>query len=270
MLISGTGGVDIERNVSDNSDAIHRMELEPFSHPPLHRLITLCLGTGLCNQPLPKVANVAQKLIAGYFQCDALTAEINPLVIDVHGDVLAVDAKFELDPSAAFRFPPGIPQKRETENTDPLELEASDKGLAYIRMAEGDIGLIAGGAGLSMATMDMVAAAGGRPANFLDIGGGASSEKMASALRMVLKTPDVKGVLVNVFGGINNCEAIAEGIAEAVCTDKPQVPIVVKMRGYSQDEGWQILENINIPTIKRGSTESAVDLLMEKIAQRTG
>ncbi len=268
LLLAGKGGVDIESLVSDDSDALQRMTLDSAGLPPLHRVLTLCQRIGVHGLPLPQVADVARKLIRGYFQFDAITAEINPLVIDSNGAVLAADAKFELDPSAVFRFPPGVPRQREAENQDPLELEAADNGLAYIRVNSGDIGIIAGGAGLSMASMDMVAAAGGRPANFLDLGGGASSDKTAAALRLVLKTPGVKGVMMNVFGGINNCEAMAKGIAEVVRSDKPQMPIVVKMRGYSQDEGWRILEEINIPLVKHGTTESAVELLMSKVARR--
>jgi succinyl-CoA synthetase beta subunit len=265
LLLSGEGGVDIENHVTDDSAGLQRMVLNPLHPPFLDRLTALCLGTGLCNLTSPKVAEVAKKLIAGYFRFDAITAEINPLVVDVKGDVVAADAKLELDPSAAFRFPAGIPRERKAGDIHPLEVEASNEGLAYVKLEGGDIGVIAGGAGLSMATMDMVVEAGGRPANFLDLGGGASSKKTASALRMVLKTPGVKGVIMNLFGGINNCEVMADGIAEVVLKDTPSVPIVVKMRGYSQDEGWRILEGVDIPTVKHGTTESAVSLLMEKV-----
>ena len=266
LLMSEAGGVDIERHAADDSGSLQRMVLNPLRPPLLHHLTALCLGAGFCGPALPKVADVSKKLIQAYFRFDAITAEINPLIIDVNGEVLAADAKIELDPSAVFRFPPGIPRKRANRNMTLLEVEASDKGLAYVQLEGGDIGIISGGAGLGMATMDLVGEAGGRPANFLDLGGGASSEKTASALRMVLKTPGVKGVIMNLFGGMNNCEVMAEGIAHVVRNDTPSVPIVVKMRGYYQDEGWRILEEVDIPTVKLGTTETAVMLLMEKIA----
>lgn len=265
LLLSSAGGVDIESHAVKDSTTFCRLVLDPLRQPMLHSLTKRCLGIGLCGPALPKVADIARKLIAGYFRFDALTGEINPLVITTSGHVLAADAKFELDPSAVFRYKPGIPRFREEEDIAPLEREAAKKGLAYVQLEGGDVGIIAGGAGLSMATMDIVAAAGGRPANFLDLGGGASKEKTASALRMVLKTPKLKGVIMNLFGGINNCEVMADGIAQVMRTDLPRVPIVVKMRGYSQDEGWKILEGAGVSIVKHGTTESAVDLLMKTI-----
>lgn len=268
LLLSRTGGVDVEQNAADNATAMQCMVLNPLYPPALHRIVTVCLGGGLHGPILPKVADVARKLIKGYFYYDAVTAEINPLVIDRHGAVWAADSKFALDPSASFRYPSGIPRERKAVNASELEVEASEKGLAYVQLEDGNIGVIAGGAGLCMATMDMVVAAGGRPANFLDLGGGTSSEKTTMALRLVLKTPGVEGVIMNLFGGINNCRVMAEGIAEVVRMDKPKVPIVVKMRGYSQDGGWQILEAVDIPSVKDGTTESAVKLLMKHVAGR--
>lgn len=268
LLISTQGGINIETNVVDAAGSLMQMPLEdPFNPPPLYRILEQCLQIGINGRLLNRVAAIALKLIKGYFRYDAITAEINPLVIDKAGAVFAADAKFELDSSAAFRFPKGIPRKRETDGQDLLESEAAGKGLAYIRLSGGNIGVIAGGAGLSMATMDMVAAFGGQPANFLDLGGGASSQKSAESLRMVLKTPGIRGVVINVFGGINNCEIMANGIAEVIRNDRPGIPIVVKMRGYSQEEGWRILEALDVPLVKHGTTEEAVKLLMRKVTR---
>jgi succinyl-CoA synthetase beta subunit len=162
-----------------------------------------------------------------------------------------------------------VPEARAFERTDEaltdLELEAKQHGLSYVELSDGNIGLIAGGAGLGMASMDMIAAHGGKPANFLDLGGDATREKSADALRIVLKTPGVDGVFINVFGGINNCEQIALGLTDVIDHVKPEKTIVVKMRGHSQEEGWALLESRNIPFVKFGTTEEAVVLLKGKM-----
>jgi len=137
-----------------------------------------------------------------------------------------------------------------------------------VRMSHGNIGLISGGAGLGMATMDMISIHGGRPANFLDLGGNATEEKTAAALRIVLRTPGVEGILMNAFGGINNCERMAKGILHVMDELRPKQALVVKMRGHSQEEGWALLESRQIPIIKFGTTEEAVLLLMEKMKER--
>ena len=147
-------------------------------------------------------------------------------------------------------------------------MEARKEDIAYVRMPSGNIGLISGGAGLGMATMDMISIHGGRPANFLDLGGNATEEKTAAALRIVLKTPGVEGVLFNAFGGINNCERMAKGIVRVVDEVRPRQAVVVKMRGHSQEEGWALLESRQIPIVKFGTTEEAVLLLMEKMKER--
>jgi succinyl-CoA synthetase beta subunit len=151
---------------------------------------------------------------------------------------------------------------------DPLEAEAKAADIAYVRMGGGNVGLISGGAGLGMASMDMIVVHGGVPANFLDLGGNATQERTAAALRIVLKTPGVEGILINLFGGINNCENMAKGIAQVLDELHPSQAIVVKMRGHSQDEGWAILETRQVPIVKFGTTEEAVLLLMAKFKER--
>jgi len=146
-------------------------------------------------------------------------------------------------------------------------VEAKKEDIAYVRMPHGTIGLISGGAGLGMATMDMISVHGGRPANFLDLGGNATEVKTAAALRIVLKTPDVEGVLINAFGGINNCERMAKGIVHVVDEVRPRQALVVKMRGHSQEEGWALLESRQIAIVKFGTTEEAVILLMKKMKE---
>lgn len=268
LLFSCLGGVDIESSASDPEGALRKLPLDPYHPPEIHQILNLCKQAGLSGPALRPAAETIRKLVSCYFHHDALTAEINPLVIDGNGRVYAADSKMELDDSAAFRRDPSLRAGDEEEKSDPYEADAMSQGLAYVRLGSGNIGVIAGGAGLCMASMDMVAAAGGKPANFLDLGGGVSREKTAAALRMVLKTPGVEGVLMNVFGGINNCEVMANGIADVVHADSPRIPIVVKMRGHSQDEGWEILEKIGIPIVKYGTTEEAVSMLMAAVGRR--
>ena len=264
LLFSCLGGVDIESSAGD----LRQIGLDPFHAPQLHEILDLCKSAGLGGAPLRPVAEIIRKLVAGYFQYDALTAEINPLIVDASGRVYAADSKLELDDSAAYRHDLQLSSREAEEELDPFEADASRRGLAYVRLGSGNIGVIAGGAGLCMASMDIVAAAGGRPANFLDLGGGVSREKTSEALRMVLKTPGVEGVLMNLFGGINNCEVMAKGIEDVVRADAPRLPIVVKMRGHSQDEGWGILEKIDIPIVKFGTTEEAVSILLDAVDRR--
>ena len=190
------------------------------------------------------------------------------MIIDRAGKAFAADAKVEIDDSALFRQRGASDFKRNRKPGNSLEAEAEDAGVSYVRMNGGNIGLIAGGAGLGMASMDMISAHGGEPVNFLDLGGDAIPSKTASALRIVLKTPGVEGVLINAYGGINNCEAMAKGIIQVIEELKPRQAIVVKMRGHSQEEGWTLLEGKKIPIVKFGTTEEAVMLLLKEIQKK--
>ena len=180
----------------------------------------------------------------------------------------AADAKLEIDDSALGRRKEAASFTRRERLLDPLEAEAKAGDIAYVRMDGGNVGLVSGGAGLGMASMDMIFVHGGAPANFLDLGGNATQERTAAALRIVLKTPGVEGILINLFGGINNCESMAKGIAQVLDALHPPQAIVVKMRGHSQDKGWAILEARQIPIVKFGTTEEAVLLLMAKLKER--
>ncbi|GAW92249.1 ADP-forming succinate--CoA ligase subunit beta [Calderihabitans maritimus] len=268
LMISAQGGMDIELVAKNYPDQLHKLHLNPLKIPKLYQMIDWVLQTGLKGKELLEVAKVSLNLVNCYFKYNAITAEINPLVIDVDGKVIAADAKIEIDDAALFRLQALNNFKRRDEILDPLEAEAKAVGVSYVRLGKGNIGLIAGGAGLGMASMDMIAAHGGAPANFLDLGGDATMEKTAAALRIVLKTPGVEGVLINLFGGINNCEKMAMGISQVINEVNPPQAIVVKMRGHSQDEGWAILEKNNIPIIKYGTTEEAVILLLKEMNKK--
>ncbi len=258
LILSPRGGIDIEAIAREYPEELLRKELTPLKPYRLHHVIEMVQKTGLKGRELLQTARIVLSLIHCYFLNEALTAEINPLVIDNNGRVIAADAKFEIDDACLFRNKAISRFKRSDTRTDPLEAAANIADVSYVKLNHGDIGIISGGAGLGMATMDMILAHGGHPANFLDLGGDASRRKTAAALRIVLQTPGVKSVLVNIFGGTNNCETIAMGISDVVDEFCPPQRIVVKMRGHYQDEGWAILEERRIPVVKFGTTEDAV------------
>ena len=265
LMVSTQGGVDIEEIAVQRPEKLAQMHLDPLKTYRLHHVVNLVLQTGLQGTEMLKLAALLLQLVISYFKFQAITAEINPVIVDSQGRLFAADAKFEIDDSGLFRVPEARAFERTDEALTDLELEAKQHGLSYVELSDGNIGLIAGGAGLGMASMDMIAAHGGKPANFLDLGGDATRQKSADALSIVLKTPGVDGVFINVFGGINNCEQIALGLTDVIDHVKPEKTIVVKMRGHSQEEGWALLESRNIPFVKFGTTEEAVVLLKGKM-----
>jgi succinyl-CoA synthetase beta subunit len=268
LLVSAAGGMDIETVAHSTPAKLHRLSLDPLDLPGPQKIADLIQAAGLQGEEMLGVAGTAQNLIRAYFRYEAITAEINPLIIDGQGRVIATDAKLEIDDSALARVKEIASFVRTEYPGDPLETEAKAGDIAYVRMEGGNIGLVSGGAGLGMASMDMISVHGGTPANFLDLGGNATRERTAAALRIVLKTPGVEGILINLFGGINNCESMAKGIAQVLDSLHPSQAIVVKMRGHSQEEGWAILEARGIPIVKFGTTEEAVVLLMTKLKER--
>jgi len=258
LILSPRGGIDIEAIAREYPKELFKKELTSLKPYRLHHVIDMVQKTGLEGRELLQTSQIVLSLIHCYFFNEALTAEINPLVIDNNDRVIAADAKFEIDDASLFRNKTISRFKRSTEQSDPLEAAADIADVSYVKLNHGDIGIISGGAGLGMATMDMILALGGQPANFLDLGGDSTRNKTAAALRIVLQTPGVKSVLVNIFGGTNNCETIALGISDVVDELSPSQRIVVKMRGHYQDEGWALLEERHIPVIKFGTTEDAV------------
>ena len=263
LMFCARGGMDIEDIAKASPHLLSRRGLDPLEALKIHHMIDLVKRTGLAGQEMLEVAKITLNLINLYFKYEAITAEINPLVITSDGRLFAADCKVEIDDSAIFRVKEVKSFERKRDASDPLETEARSAGITCVRLGEGSIGLIADGAGLGMASVDIISILGGRPANFLDLGGNATVEKTASALRIVLKTPGIEGILINLFGGINNCEQMARGITNVIDEMKPDKKIVVKMRGHSQESGWHLLESRQIPLVKFGTTEEAVILLQE-------
>ena len=269
LIISDQGGVDIEQVACSDPDKVIQYHINPIDPPKFFDLMNLVLKTGVTGKKMVQISKVLVNLVHCFFKFDAITAEINPLIIDTKGNAIAADAKFDIDDSALYRLPEINSFHRGKEDIqDPLEQAATDAGVSYVSLGNGNIGLIAGGAGVGMATMDMVFEYGGEPVNFLDLGGSATPKETADALKIVLGTPGVEGVFVNVFGGINNCEEMAQGISDVIDELNPTQQITVKMRGHSQDEGWAILEAKNIPLIKFGTTEEGVKLLLDEMEKK--
>ena len=268
LMISSKGGVDIEQVAAEDPAQIVKHPIDALALAKPHNLIPVVKCSGLEGKPMVQVANLLEKLIHCYFHFEAITAEINPLVIDGAGMLMAADAKFDIDDAALFRQPQIAAFKRSKTTENPFEREARAAGVSYVRLEDrGFIGIISGGAGLGMATMDAVYHHGGVPSNFLDLGH-ATPEKTAAALRIVLKTPGVGGVFLNAYGGINNCEEMAKGVITVVESLKPPQAIVVKMRGHSQEAGWALLAEKDIPTVKTGTTADGIELLKHTMQQK--
>ncbi len=263
LIFSPEGGMDIEEIAQQYPDKILKSKLSETSDQSTYQ--ELLAPFALDAELVKKLAEMMDKLARLFYAVDATTAEINPLVVDEQDEIIAADSKLVIDDSAYFRQKElGLAVKEEDDN--PLTLRAKAAGLAYVALDDdGYIGSIAGGAGLALATMDTIRFCGGKPANFLDIGGGVTEEKMTNAVKIVAARSNVRGIIVNVFGGINNCEIMARGIQRAITEDGLEAQIVVKMRGHSQEEGWALLESLNIPVIKFGTTEDAVNALLTNL-----
>lgn len=263
VMFSAQGGMEIEEVAARNPEALATLQVDGYRPIWYHAFLDLVKSTGVTGLVLPKVANLVYRLVKMALEMDASLAEINPLVITEEGQVVAADAKVVIDDAALFRHADF--QRNTPSGLSPLEMEARAAKLAYVPLAGGQMGVIAGGAGLALATMDTISALGSRPANFLDVGGGVSQEGMSAALRIVAATPGVEGILINVFGGINNCAVMARGIASVLDSDGLSVPLVVKMRGHSQEEGWATLAIRGVEVVKYGTTGEAVTQLLAQM-----
>lgn len=239
MLVSPDGGMDIEEVAANTPGRLFRLGVDPLWGLRGYEARRLAAFLGLSGKRLHACAGIFQKLFALYQSCDASLVEINPLILTAGGDLLALDAKINLEENALFRHP-DLKALDDPEERDPLETEAERHGLNYIRLA-GNIGVMVNGAGLAMATMDLIKQAGGEPANFLDVGGGADAGKIAAGFRIILSDPRVEAILVNVFGGILRCDLLAEGVVRAARETGVSVPLIVRLQGTNAEEGQRIL-----------------------------
>jgi succinyl-CoA synthetase beta subunit len=242
MMASARGGVDIEEVAASNPGAILKEAVEPAVGFRAFQARKLAFGLGLPAAAVPKAVSFMQALYHAFEGTDASLVEINPFLLKATGDVLALDAKLSLDDNALYRHQ-NLRELRDLDEEDPLEVEASKHSLNYIKLEGGNVGCMVNGAGLAMATMDIIKLAGGAPANFLDVGGGANAEQIHNAFRILLADSEVKAVLINIFGGILRCDVLAEGVISAVRDLKVEVPVVVRMKGNSEEKGREMLRS---------------------------
>ena len=249
IMASSEGGVEIEQVAAQTPEKIITVHVHPLLGMQGYQARQLAYGIGLSREHIPVFTKIAQSLYRAFVESDASLAEINPLIINGENRLEAVDGKILLDDSALPRHAQ-LAAMRDPDEDSATETEAREAGLSYIDL-DGEIGCMVNGAGLAMATMDIIKLYGGNPANFLDIGGGAGADKVLAALRIILRDTRVKAVLINIFGGITRCDEVANGIVEAITSLHVQVPIVVRMVGVNEDEARQILADSNLPSANR-------------------
>ena len=257
LVASAAGGMEIEQIAEDDPDSLIRVVIEPAVGLQGFQAREVAFALGLDASIVTEAANTLRACYRSFRDLDATMVEINPLAVTADGRILALDAKMTFDDNALFRRQQ-ISELRDKSQEDPREMRATDRGLSYVGL-EGSIGCIINGAGLAMATMDMIKHSGGEPANFLDIGGGASPERVAKAFNLVLSDENVKGVLVNIFAGINRCDWVAQGVVKAMQDLNIQVPVVVRLSGTNVEEGRRILEESSMPLITADTLAEAAE-----------
>ncbi len=246
MIASAAGGVDIEEVAHTNPEKIIKVHIDPLLGLRDYQTRDIAAGIDLPRELWREFNSIAQALWKVYNENDATLAEINPLIINTSGKLVALDGKMMIDDNALFRHI-DLAEIRDIDEEAPAEIEARKYGLSYIKL-DGTIGCMVNGAGLAMTTMDIVKLFGGEPANFLDVGGGAGAEKVAAAMKIILTDSNVKAVLFNIFGGITRCDEVARGILAAIDEVKPQVPMIVRLVGTNAEEGRRLLADANMIT----------------------
>jgi succinyl-CoA synthetase beta subunit len=257
LLASSEGGMEIEEVAAHTPEKIRKVWIDPVAGLRDSEADAVARDIGIPAAALPRARAAMQGLYQAFVEKDAMLAEINPLALTADGRVLALDAKFNFDSNALYRHPE-IVALRDLDEEDPAEIEASKFDLSYISL-DGDIGCLVNGAGLAMATMDIIKLYGGNPANFLDVGGGASKEKVTEAFKLMLKNPKLKAILVNIFGGIMRCDVIAEGVVAAAREVHLSVPLVVRLEGTNVDLGKRILAESGLPIISGSDMADAAE-----------
>ncbi|MFO1300138.1 MAG: ADP-forming succinate--CoA ligase subunit beta [Burkholderiaceae bacterium] len=261
LMASSEGGMDIEEVAAHTPEKIHKVFIDPVTGLTDAECDGVASRIGIPDASLPQARTVLRGLYRAFWETDASLAEINPLILTGDGKVIALDAKLNFDANALFRHPE-IVELRDLDEEDPAEIEASKFDLAYIQL-DGNIGCLVNGAGLAMATMDTIKLFGGEPANFLDVGGGATTEKVTEAFKIMLRNPNLKAILVNIFGGIMRCDVIAEGVIAASKAVGLKVPLVVRMKGTNEELGRKMLAESGLPII---SAETMAEAAQQVVA----
>jgi succinyl-CoA synthetase beta subunit len=263
FIASSEGGMDIEEVAHNTPEKIVKVFVDPATGLTAAQGDELSAGVGMPADSKTQFIDVCQKLYKCYMDTDASLVEINPLNRDSKGNIIALDAKFNFDANALFRHPE-IVAFRDLDEEDPAEIEASKFDLAYISL-DGNIGCLVNGAGLAMATMDTIKLFGAEPANFLDVGGGATPEKVTEAFKIMLKNPKVKAILVNIFGGIMRCDTIATGVITACKAVNLSVPLVVRMKGTNEELGKKMLAESGLPIISADTMAEAAQKVVAAV-----
>ena len=263
LMASSEGGMDIEEVAHDSPEKIIKVFVDPLVGLSQAQAMEISNGIGVPAASAAQCVDVLQKLYKCYMDTDASLVEINPLILEGNGNIKALDAKFNFDPNALFRQTE-IVAYRDLDEEDPAEVEASKFDLAYISL-DGSIGCLVNGAGLAMATMDTIKLYGAEPANFLDVGGGATPEKVTEAFKIMLKNPKVKAILVNIFGGIMKCDTIATGLITACKATNLAVPLVVRMKGTNEDLGKKMLAESGLPIISADTMAEAAQKVVAAV-----
>ncbi len=257
VVASAAGGMEIEEISAEQPDSLIRQVIEPAVGLTAFQAREIAFALGLDPAQIQQMVNVLNGCYKAFTELDATMVEINPLVVTGDSRIIALDAKMSFDDNAMFRRQ-DIAELRDKSQEDSRETQAADRGLSYVGL-EGNIGCIVNGAGLAMATMDMIKLAGGEPANFLDIGGGASPERVAKAFRLVRSDANVEAILVNIFAGINRCDWVAEGVVKALEENPVDIPVIVRLSGTKVEEGRKILSQSGLPIIRAATLEEAAD-----------
>jgi malate-CoA ligase subunit beta len=266
LVASSEGGMEIEEIAQDEPDSILRLSVDPAAGLVAFQARELAFGLGLDSKLVTKAANLMMRAYRCYRDTDATMLEINPLVVTGSGDLIALDAKMSFDENALFRRP-RIAELRDKSQEDKRESDAADRGLAYVGL-DGEIGCMINGAGLAMATMDMIKLAGGEPANFLDIGGGASPDRVLKAFRTVLGDENGKEMRVNIFAGINRCDWVAEGVVKAFEALDVQMPVIVRLSGTNVEEGKKIIAESGLPIQSADTLAEAAEKAVAALGAR--
>ena len=261
LMVSKEGGVEIEKVAEETPDKIHKVFINPAVGLQPFEAQRLAFALGLSGDSVKKAVKMMMSLYQAYIASDASIIEINPLIVTTSGDLLALDAKMNFDDNALYRHA-DVRELRDISEEDPLEVEASKFSLNYIRL-DGNIGCMVNGAGLAMATMDIIKLAGGEPANFLDVGGGANAEQIKNAFRILMMDKNVKAVLINIFGGILRCDVLAAGVIAAVKELGVPVPIVIRMKGTNVEEGKKMLAESGLNFATADTMGEAADKVVE-------
>ena len=257
VIGSSQGGMEIEDIAADKPDSMVRISVEPAVGMQAFQAREVAFALGLKSSVIPAAVNAILGCYRAFEELDATMVEINPLIVTEADQVMALDAKMTFDDNAVFRHP-AIAELRDKSQEDPRETHANDRGLSYVGL-EGKIGCIVNGAGLAMATMDMIKLAGGEPANFLDIGGGATPERVAKAFKLVTMDKNVEAILVNIFAGINRCDWVAEGVVQALEKHPLNMPVIVRLAGTNVEEGRRILAKSGLPIIRANTLAEAAE-----------